>query len=29
VIFTALWITALVMGTRAEREAERRWGTPA
>ena len=26
VIFTALWVTGLVMGTRAEREAERRWG---
>jgi hypothetical protein len=26
-LFAALWILALVMGTRAEREAERRWGT--
>jgi hypothetical protein len=29
VIFAALWITSLVLGNRAEREAERRWGTPA
>jgi hypothetical protein len=28
-LFAALWITSLVMGTRAEREAERRWGKPA
>ena len=26
VLFAGLWITSLVMGTRAEREAERRWG---
>jgi hypothetical protein len=26
VLFAGLWILALVMGTRAEREAERRWG---
>ena len=26
VIFAGLWIVGLVMGTRAEREAERRWG---
>jgi hypothetical protein len=25
-LFTVLWILALVLGTRAEREAERRWG---
>jgi uncharacterized protein DUF4233 len=28
-LFTALWILALVLGTRAEREAERRWGKPS
>lgn len=28
-LFTALWIFSLVMGPRAEREAERRWGTAA
>ena len=27
VLFAGLWILALVMGTRAEREAERRWGS--
>jgi hypothetical protein len=26
-VFAALWVMALVLGTRAEREAERRWGT--
>lgn len=29
VLFAGLWILSLVMGTRAEREAERRWGPPA
>ncbi|HST81836.1 MAG TPA: DUF4233 domain-containing protein [Kineosporiaceae bacterium] len=28
VLFAGLWVLSLVMGTRAEREAERRWGTP-
>jgi len=28
VLFSALWILSLVMGTRAEREAQRRWGSP-
>ena len=28
-IFAGLWVLALVMGTRAEREAERRWGQPS
>jgi hypothetical protein len=26
-LFAGLWILSLVMGTRAEREAERRWGS--
>jgi hypothetical protein len=26
VLFAGLWVLSLVMGTRAEREAERRWG---
>jgi hypothetical protein len=28
-LFAALWVFSLVMGTRAEREAERRWGAAA
>ncbi len=28
-LFAGLWIFSLVVGTRAEREAERRWGSPS